>query len=247
MAIPVAAAALGAASALTNALGGSQSSGGSVNSGHSASYSSGGSWTNAAAANQQAIANAERANALQKDWWNEEMDYNSREAEKTRAFNELMGNTIYTRSVADMIRAGINPVLAASFGLSAAQVNSSAMASTSAPSTHMAQTFMDSGSAYSSESNSENEGKSWNSSESGLATGLSQLGQFIESGLQSLSSAKLFDITIGGNTGKEMLDATTQTVKQGLKDISNKTKNFIRNGKFTLPGSHGKGGGGGAW
>lgn len=196
--------------------GGSQNS--STNSAHS--ESSGYSRTYGTEASIRSAMEADRANAVQKNWFEQEMAYNAEQAQLQRDFNELMGNTIYTRSVKNMMEAGINPVLAANFGLSAANVNSGSTASASAPSAFMGQTFADQVSAWSSSSDSygEGSGSSWNNSESGLATALSNMGEFIGSGLEALSSAKLFDIKIGNEGGNSVASKIASSIKDKVKD-----------------------------
>lgn len=232
---------------LGGALTGSSGSGGSQNSGQTVSNSSSNytsdsfsdSWsrTYGSEATAKSYDEAIRAHERQQDLFDQAMNYNSMEAYAQRAFNEMMGNTIYTRSVKNMIEAGINPILAANMGLSGASVQSGAAANISTPSTFMGQTFADQASASHSESHTRgssesssqgsNSGSSWNNSESGLATGLSQLGNAVKSGLQALSSAKLFDITIGGKdstVGKVVND-----VKEGVEKTVNKAKEYIEN------------------
>lgn len=58
-------------------------------------------------------------------------DYNSKEAQKQRDFEEKMSNTAYTRAVEDMKRAGINPIMAFSNGGADTPTGSSASSSTS--------------------------------------------------------------------------------------------------------------------
>ena len=232
---------------LGGALSGSSGSGGSQQSGQSVSNSTSNyksdsfsdSWsrTYGSEATAKSYAEAIKAHERQQQFFDETMKYNATEAYAQRAFNEMMGNTIYTRSIKNMMEAGINPILAANMGLSGASVNSGAAASISTPSTFMGQTFADQASASHSEShasggsesssNSSSSGSGWNNSESGLATGLSQLGQAVQNGLQALSSAKLFDITIGGKdstVGKVVND-----VKKGVEKTINKAKDYIKN------------------
>lgn len=172
----------------------------SVGSGMSNSYSR----TYGTEASIRSAQEADRANATQKAWMNEAMAYNASEADKNRAFNLLTGSTVYSRSIKDMINAGINPILAASFGLSAANVNSGSAASITTPSAFMGQTFADQESAShsewatKSESRGSSQGSSWQNSESGLATGLSLLGEAIGGAIEKLNGSQKIDIALTG-------------------------------------------------
>lgn len=84
--------------------------------------------------------------------WNEEqmrlaMDYNSAEAQKQREWQEKMRATQYQTAVKDMEAAGLNPILAATSGLSAGVPTGSA-GSISASSMSGAQGNMASGGAF---------------------------------------------------------------------------------------------------
>lgn len=62
------------------------------------------------------IQRAKEANDLQRKMWVEQANYNASEAQKARDYETWMSNTAYQRAVADMIKAGINPILAAQLG-----------------------------------------------------------------------------------------------------------------------------------
>ena len=103
-----------------------------------------------------------------------------------------------------MIEAGINPVLAASAGLSAANVGSGASASIGVPSAFMGQTFADQVSGYSSNGGSfsygegESSGSSWQNSASGLAVGLEMLGKTFEDIINIQNTGEVINTIVNG-------------------------------------------------
>ena len=192
--------------AILNALQGgtSVSNNGSISSGQSAanSWQQSASQTDAASARAFSAEQATLAYKRQKELMQMEMDYNTKEAEKQRQWELDNANTIYTRSVQNMKEAGINPILAATMGLSGASVGSGATANISGASAPMAQSFMDTSSASSGASQSfgENHGSSWGDSysENGLATGLQLLGNAISGALEKINGAQTIEIAMKG-------------------------------------------------
>lgn len=133
----------------------------------------------------QTTANAQAA-------WNQAAQYNSIEAEKQRAWQERMANTVYQRTVADMKAAGINPVLAAGMGLGTASVGGGSAASLSPSQVYNAQTFAD------ATSSSQAQGNSWSNSESGLLTFIGALQGLAQGLAGSMNSSHQIDIAIQG-------------------------------------------------
>lgn len=182
-----------AANALTS---GGTSSGGSQNSGitNASSYSH----SDAAAAREFSARQAELAYERSKELWKMQADFNSAEAQKTRDWNERLANSTYQRTVQDMIKAGINPVLAANMGLGTASVSSGATATAGTPQNFMANTVA--GSESASQSHGENYGSSWNESLSGLA----YLAEAIKDVISNMTSGLSLDINF--NTAKEIFE-----------------------------------------
>lgn len=158
----------------------------------------GASGTNADAARAASAEAASIAFERQKELQQMAMEFNREEAQKQRNWETDMANTIYSRSVNNMREAGINPILAANMGLSAASVGSGATASISGASAPMAQSFMDSWSAQSSkgENFGESQGSSWGQSESGLAVGLQMMGEAIAGALSSMNTGQTINYTM---------------------------------------------------
>lgn len=209
---------INAAGTAANALKGSLSNGGSSSSGWSSAkgYSNSFSHVEGNLASERARINAMEANASARGAWETAADYNAEQARINRAWQEYMSNTQYQRAVADMKKAGINPILAASGGISSASIGSGAQASMSAPETFMGQSIAEQNSASHAENSSEgrNSSSSWEHSESGLATGLKLMGDAVSSALSGLNSS----ITI--NNTLDSLKEAGVAVSDGVQDIA---------------------------
>lgn len=236
---------------LANAVSGSQSEaqgeseswaeGGSSNSAQSISgsqgSSQGSSWGNVAGleASANSAMEAEKAHERQKELLQIAQDYNSREAEKTRNWQANMANSVYTRSVKNMIDAGINPILAANLGLSAGNINTGATASISTPQSFMGQTFAEQNSASQNSSSSSSFGQSsekgssynksgsksneWSNSQSGLATGLRQMIDLGEDALNAINSSEAFKKTMElFGTTKDKVEKLANDAKEGFEN-----------------------------
>lgn len=108
------------------------------------------------------IERAAEANQIQRDLWQAQADYNAKQAEIDREFQREMSNTAYQRAVADLKRAGLNPILAAlNMG---ASTPAGAMASSGLATSHKATTYPES-IGYSSSANS-----AWSRGKSGSAS-----------------------------------------------------------------------------
>lgn len=209
-----------------------------LNAGLSQGYSSGGSAasnqataagqsnTDASTARDWSAKQAEIAFDRQKELLQMEMDYNSKEAKAAREWQESMANSVYTRSVANMREAGINPILAANMGLSGASVGSGQTASVGGASAPMAQGFMDSSSAWSSSSEGQSSG--WNNSEQGIITALKGLGEMFGNAFNAVNSGLNLTIALDGIKAAEEtiheISGKGDTNKDGKKDITDSKK-----------------------
>lgn len=219
----------------------SLSNGGSINSAQSGSQSTsnGYSLNYPIQANSNAAAAAELAYQRQKELNQITMNFNKEEAQKARDWEENMANTIYTRSIKNMREAGINPILAANMGLSGASVGSGATANFGGSSAPMAQTFIGSESQNSGQSSSwgESSGRSWNHSESGLATFIGSLAGIFQTITNGLNSG--LSINIDNSFDKlydKLFPPETQTkedkeVKKSLSE-ANKAKSNSEKKKY---------------
>ena len=250
-------------------------SSGSVNSAESYNNSFNNSW-NESYSSSESGTNAMDArlwSALMADWtWQKDMealqkqmDFNREEAEKQRAWQAEMANTLYTRSVKNMKEAGINPILASNMGLSGASVGSGATAALGGvPSAPLAQNFMDSWSASESYSHggsygegngaSWGEGSSWGSgwsnSEEGIVTALEGLGGMANAAILGINSGNTLENinnSLGGSAvtkwGEKIGDNIRNSVVGGIKQIGQTISDKISD--ITNKGKNGYNGGGG--
>lgn len=208
---------------LLNALNGSSSTGGSQNSGRSISTS----FTNGSAATASSNIQAAQANTSAIDAWNKAAQFNAEQAIIQRQWEEQMANTTYQRTIEDMKKAGINPILAAGIGLNGDSVGSGAMATMSSPDTYMANSYADSQSA----SESYSKGSSWQNSESGLATGLQLLGNAIAGAIGKLNSSHAININMEG------LKNLFSTDKKENQKRTNQTSNYYDTGHTDKSGN----------
>lgn len=151
-------------------------------------------------ASAEDILRAQEANEMQKAFMEAQQAFNSAEAEKQRKWEEAMSNTAYQRAVTDMIKAGINPIIAFQNGGASTPAGSSASAGMQTA--YKAQTFADQESNSSGKSSSK--GENWSSSVmasmtqlmDGLGDIISGLGSAIvgaTSGLQASANQYLQD------------------------------------------------------
>lgn len=192
----------------TSSISGSVNSANSVNRAISNSQTFGteatsASRVSAAAANQQALDN-----------WREAAAFNAEQARLQREWQEKMANTVYQRTVEDMRKAGINPVLAAGMGLGTASVSGGSAASIGSPESYMANTYADRVSSAESSGQSQSSGQSWG--ESGFATFLESMTTLI-SGLTGAMSSGL-SVNVALNTLEDLTDRDEN--KDGQEDIT---------------------------
>lgn len=139
--------------------------------GESQSYGENSSWgtnesrTYGSEATARDIENARMANQMQKELWNMQADYNAKQAQIDRDFQERMSNTAYQRAVADLRLAGLNPILAV--GNIGASTPVGALASSGLAMSSKANAFADSYANGASGSYGSTSSRAWQRSRSG--------------------------------------------------------------------------------
>lgn len=169
---------------------------GSINNATSANRATSQAQTFGTQATSAARAAAEQANQIAMQQWQASANFNAEEAAKQRAWMERMANTVYQRTVEDMQKAGINPILAANMGLGTASVSGGGAASIGTPNSYMANTYPDSISSSESIGNSESHGNSWG--ESGFTTFLSSIAALAEGLMNAQTSSTTINLAIEG-------------------------------------------------
>lgn len=198
---------------------------------------------------------AQEANKVQRALWNDQADYNAKQAQIDRDFQERMANTAYQRAVLDLKAAGLNPILAVQSMGAATPVG--AMASSGMASAYKGNSFADQ-SAYGSSSSSawersrsgsHNESHSKNGSHSeGGSSSWSSEGSHSESHGNSDSSWEPAYVKGMETVGKvaqdavnkvgEMVTGAGNTAKKGYQDRVSKNGGKVSSGNIGM--SHSK-------
>lgn len=199
---------------------------GSVNSANSVNRAISNSQTFGTEATSAARVSAATANQQALDNWREAAAFNAEQARLQREWQEKMSNTVYQRTVEDMRKAGINPVLAAGMGLGTANVSGGSAASIGSPESYMANTYADRISSAESSGQSQSSGQSWG--ESGFATFLESMTTLLAGLSNAMTSGQTINIGLNGlenlvkDTGKDYnkdnkVDITDSTA--GAKEV----------------------------
>lgn len=208
----------------------SSSISGSANSSTSANQSYSHSQTYGTEATSAARAAASQANQIAKENWQRTAEFNAEQAQIQRDWQERMANTVYQRTMDDMRKAGLNPVLAAGSGLGTAAVGGGSAASMANPSSYMAGTFPDSISSSESQGNSRSSGSSWG--ESGFATFLESMTALLDGWRNAMTSGQTINIGLQG------LDSLIQLGREDYdKDGETTTNDSVEGAKKVVEGT----------
>lgn len=169
---------------------------GSINNSTSANRATSQSQTFGSEATSAARASAAQANEIAMQKWQAAANFNAEEAAKQRDWQERMANSVYQRTVEDMQKAGINPILAANMGLGTASVSGGSAASIGTPNSYMASTYPDSISSSESIGNSKSNGSSWG--ESGFTTFLESIIALADGLINAQTSSTTINLAIEG-------------------------------------------------
>lgn len=191
---------------------------GSVSNSNEESHSAGGSIGGGSSSNQSSswggtLGTGASSSAFSHQMMQEANEFNARQAELNRKWQEYMSNTAYQRAMKDLRKAGLNPILAYTNG--PASTGSGATASSA-----MGQAYTDNYSESHSSGHSSEYNKSWNKSDSWGSSEMTQNLANNISAVSGLAMQTIHDIvdTVAPQGSAESL---WNKVKEGSKYIYN--------------------------
>lgn len=183
-------------------------------------------------ASAQDVFNALSADERQWDMILQQQQYNATEAEKNRLYQMLMSNTAYQRSVADLKKAGLNPILAV--GNMGASTPTGSQASSGLAGSHKANAYAEQESGgYSygyQKSGSSSYGYSKGGSSSyGYSKSQSKAENWASGFEQGSSTASNYYKSVTDNNIRSMAGGIVDGLKNALGNIGSKISNALRN------------------